>query len=88
MLDQQYQLEPDKRTMDADSLSKVIDNEERLLIASVKELGDYTKNLSIKWDDIKTKLTNKDLAVEFACIIISNAIQQNLEAVRQVSARS
>ena len=66
MLDNLYQLTPSERTMDADSLQKVIDNEERLLVESSKELGDYTKNLSIKWTDIQKNLKNNDIAIEFA----------------------
>ena len=65
-LDNLYQISPDKRPMDADSLQKVIDNEERLLVESSKELGDYTKNLSIKWTDIQKNLKNNDIAIEFA----------------------
>ncbi len=65
-LDELYQLSPDERPMDADSLLKAIDNEERLLVQSSKELGDYTKNLSIDWHDIQKSLKDNDLAVEFA----------------------
>jgi CHAT domain-containing protein len=65
-LDELYQLSPDERSMDADSLSKVIEDEERLLVQSSKELGDYTKNLSIDWHDIQKNLKDNDLAVEFA----------------------
>ena len=64
-LDELYQLAPAERTMDADSLQKVINNEERILVESSKEIGDYTKNLSIKWKDIQNNLKNKDIAVEF-----------------------
>jgi CHAT domain-containing protein len=65
-LDVLYQLSPDERTIDTDSLLKVIDNEERLLVQSSKELGDYTKNLSIDWHDIQKNLKDSDLAIEFA----------------------
>jgi CHAT domain-containing protein len=65
-LDELYQLSPDERTIDTDSLLKVIDNEERLLVQSSKELGDYTKNLSIDWHNIQNNLKNNELAIEFA----------------------
>ena len=65
-LDELYQLAPDERHMDADSLQKVIDNEERLLVESSKELGDYTQNLSIKWNDVQKSLKDNDIAIEFA----------------------
>ena len=64
-LDELYQLSPDERTIDTDSLLKVIDNEERLLVQSSKELGDYTKNLSIDWHNIQNNLKNNELAIEF-----------------------
>ncbi|MBQ2098984.1 MAG: CHAT domain-containing protein, partial [Bacteroidales bacterium] len=66
MLDNLYQLPPDERYMDADSLSKVIEKEERLLVESCKEIGDYTRNLSIDWREIQKNLKDGDLAIEFA----------------------
>ena len=65
-LDELYQLPLNKWPMDADSLSKAIDKEERLLVESCQEIGDYTKNLSIKWEDIQAKLKDDDIAIEFA----------------------
>ena len=65
-LDELYQLPLNKRPIDADSLSKAIDKEERLLVESCQEIGDYTKNLSIKWEDIQAKLKDDDIAIEFA----------------------
>jgi CHAT domain-containing protein len=64
-LDDLYQISPEKRKINADSLQKVIDNEERLLVESSKALGDYTKNLSISWRDVQRKLKDNDLAIEF-----------------------
>ena len=65
-LDKLYQISPSQRLMNADSLSQVIDNEERLLVESSKELGDYTKNLSVDWKNIQAKLKENDVAIEFA----------------------
>ncbi len=64
-LDELYQLAPAERHMDSDSLLRVIEKEERLLIESSKELGDYTKSLSIKWTDVQQHLQDNDVAVEF-----------------------
>jgi CHAT domain-containing protein len=54
--------------MDADSLAKVIDREEHLLVESSKALGDYTKNLAISWRDVQKNLKDNDLAIEFATV--------------------
>ncbi|MBP5502449.1 MAG: CHAT domain-containing protein [Bacteroidales bacterium] len=66
ILDNLYQIAPENREMDADSLAKVIDREEHILVQSSKELGDYTKNLSINWTDVQKKLKGNDVAIEFA----------------------
>ena len=76
MLDELYHVALDKREMNADSLSKVIENEERLLVESSKELGDYTKNLSVSWQDVQRKLKDNDVAIEFATINDTAARQQ------------
>jgi CHAT domain-containing protein len=66
ILDDLYQTSPEKREMDADSLAKVIDREERILVQSSKALGDYTKNLTISWRDVQRNLKDNDIAIEFA----------------------
>ena len=66
MLDHLYQIPPDKRQMNADSLANVIEREEKLFVESSKELGDYTRDLAITWKDVQNKMTDEDLAVEFA----------------------
>ncbi|MCR5454606.1 MAG: CHAT domain-containing protein [Bacteroidales bacterium] len=68
MLDKLYLTTIEDREKDADSLAKVIDSEERLLVESSKALGDYTKNLSIDWHDVQKNLKDNDLAIEFACV--------------------
>lgn len=68
LLDKLYQVTPGKRSMSVDSHLAVIDKEERLLVESSKELGDYTRNLSIEWQDVQKKLSNKDIAIEFASV--------------------
>ncbi|MBR4215622.1 MAG: tetratricopeptide repeat protein [Bacteroidales bacterium] len=65
-LDNLYKQAPEKREINADSLKKVIDNEERMLVESSKELGDFTKRLSINWTDVQNNLKDNDVAIEFA----------------------
>lgn len=66
LVDSLTQVPFSKRTMNADSLSQLINKDERMLVESLKELGDYTKNLSIDWKTIQKKLTDQDIAIEFA----------------------
>ena len=66
LLDKLYQIPVNHRTMNVDSLRQIIENEERLLLQNCTELGDYTTNISIKWEDVQKKLKSNDLAVEFA----------------------
>ncbi len=68
ILDDLYQTSPENREINADSLAKVIDREERLLVESSKALGDYTKNLAISWRDVQNNLKDNDLAIEFATV--------------------
>lgn len=65
-LDHLYQITPEKRQMNADSLASVIEKEEKQLVESSKELGDYTRDLAINWHDVQNKLTDTDIAIEFA----------------------
>lgn len=65
-LDHLYQSAPEKRQMNADSLASVIEREEKQLVESSKELGDYTRDLAINWHDVQNKLSDTDIAIEFA----------------------
>ena len=56
----------EKRTMDADSLVKAIDDEEHQLVEMSNELGNYVQNLAIDWKEIQKNLREGDLAIEFA----------------------
>ncbi|MCR5455817.1 MAG: CHAT domain-containing protein [Bacteroidales bacterium] len=68
LLDALYETAVEERDMDVDSLAKAIENEERLLVESSKELGDFTKNLTINWKEIQKNLKDNDVAVEFAAV--------------------
>ncbi|MCR5454764.1 MAG: tetratricopeptide repeat protein [Bacteroidales bacterium] len=65
ILDRLYYTSPEKREINADSLADAIEREEKLLVESSKELGDYTRRLSVEWKDVQKQLTDKDIAIEF-----------------------
>lgn len=48
-----------------DSLAREADRQERELVARSKTFGDYTRNLAINWQDVRAKLGEGDIAVEF-----------------------
>lgn len=49
----------------ADSLENVIDRVEKGLLRQSKKYGDYTKNLTINWEDVRNHLKADEVAVEF-----------------------
>lgn len=55
----------DADTQTIDSLEHVIETTEKVLLQKCKAYGDYTKNLSITWQDVKTHLNPEDVAIEF-----------------------
>ena len=65
-LDKIYQQPLSQRTMNVDSIESLIEKDQKFLIEHIKELGDYTRNLSIEWQDVQNKLSDKDVAIEFA----------------------
>jgi CHAT domain-containing protein len=66
LLDNTDKMPADKaRTVLVDSLQKVIYTVERQLLKESKVYGDYTRNLSIKWQDIQKVLSDNDIAIEF-----------------------
>lgn len=65
VLNEQYSMAIDDREIDCDSLEHEIISMERQLAFRVKEIGDYTKNLSMTWQDVQSKLNKNDIAIEF-----------------------
>ena len=65
MLNAQYSKPIAERSINCDSLERVSNNLERLLVSRVKEFGDYTRNLNITWQDVQSKLRDEDIAIEF-----------------------
>ena len=65
VLDRLYNISPNEREINADSLAEAVEHEEKLLVKRSRELGDYTRRLSVEWKDVQKQLTNKDIAIEF-----------------------
>ena len=59
--------------MNADSLYRVIEQEEITLARESKAYGDYTHNLTINWKDIEKELGDNDIAIEFLDFPIINS---------------
>jgi tetratricopeptide (TPR) repeat protein len=66
MLRELYKQPISERKLSTDSLNTIVTQLERQLISLSKEYGDYTKNLRIERKDVQAKLSNDDIAVEFA----------------------
>ncbi len=67
LLNLQYSLPKDRRTVNTDSLQRVITKQERKLVKQSKVYGNYTKPLKVEWQRILQVLGPKDVAVEFLC---------------------
>jgi tetratricopeptide (TPR) repeat protein len=65
LLNRQYQLPVEQRIFDVDSLRHAINEKEDYLVSASKEYGDYTKRFRINWKDIRDKLKDGELSVEF-----------------------
>ena len=66
VLNKQYELASEKRFLSTDSLENRADELERQLINRSKVYGDYTRNLQLRWTDVQNRLSDKDIAIEFA----------------------
>ena len=64
ILNIQYSKPIAQRTIDCDSFERASERIEHLLVTRVNEFGDYTRNLSITWLDVKSKLGDNDIAIE------------------------
>jgi len=65
LINEQFTLPKAERTLNTDSLFKLVKREERALLQQCKAYGDFTKNLRIDWHEVKQKLHPRELAVEF-----------------------
>ena len=64
-LDRQYEKPIAERKLNCDSLEKVAEQMERELVLSSKAYGDFTRNLTVTWQDVQKGLSDGDMAVEF-----------------------
>ena len=78
MLNRQFQLPVKQRVFDVDSLRKAINEKENYLVSASKEYGDYTKRFKIDWKDIRNKLNEGELCVEFVEFYDTCAIQNRI----------
>lgn len=62
-----------KRFINADSLSNVIQQQGMELAKDSKAYGDYTHNLTINWKDVQKKLSKDDIAIEFLDFPVDNS---------------
>ena len=62
-----YDMEPSERFCPVDSLERVAADLDRSLVNQSKQYGDFTKNLSFEWRDVKAALKKGEAAVEFVC---------------------
>lgn len=65
LLNKQYQLPVEQRIFDLDSLRHAIYEKEDYLITVSKEYGEYTQRFKTNWKDIRDKLNDDELSVEF-----------------------
>ena len=67
-----YEKPVDERLINTDSLTRIIETQEKELLKRSKIFGDYTKNLSVEWADVRDKLNKDELAVEFLSFLVNN----------------
>ena len=60
-----YETPKAQRTVNTDSLRRVITRQERRLVQKSKTYGNYTKSLRIDWRQIASHLSYGDIAIEF-----------------------
>lgn len=71
LLDRLYAQPVAERTVSVDSLETLYEALERELQQKSKAFGDYTKNLSITWQDVQSVLGKRDIAIEFLKVPVS-----------------
>lgn len=64
-LNRLYAMPPAQRPADTDSLERLAREQERRLLDRSKIYGDFTRNLTVRWQDIRQHLTDSDIAIEF-----------------------
>ena len=67
-----YEMPIAERPLDADSLEREAQGLERQLVQRSKVYGDYTANLVIDWKQVKQRLGDGEMAVEFVSFPLRN----------------
>ena len=67
-----YEMPVAERPLDTDSLERVAQGLERKLVQRSKAYGDYTANLVIDWKQVRQRLEDGDIAVEFVSFPLRN----------------
>ena len=67
-----YEMPAAERQLDTDSLERAAQGLERQLVQRSKAYGDYTANLVIDWRQVRQKLGDSDMAVEFVSFPMRN----------------
>ena len=67
-----YEKPVSERNVNTDSLERLVETQEKELLKRSKIFGDYTKNLAVKWADVRNKLTQGEMAVEFVSFPAEN----------------
>lgn len=63
-----------QRTMDADSLRREVNRQERQLMTLSTAYGDYTRPLRTTWQQVRDALSPGDVAIEFVTFLPDSAI--------------
>ncbi|MBR4390269.1 MAG: CHAT domain-containing protein [Prevotella sp.] len=71
----------DQRYANADSLARVINRQERLLIKRSQAFGDFTNRLRTTWQDIQQVLKDDEVAIEFLAFDLWNSDKKMLAAL-------
>ena len=88
-----YEKPVSERNVNTDSLERLVETQEKELLKRSKIFGDYTKNLAVKWADVRNKLTQGEMAVEFisspaendSIIYAALILRKDYDAPRMVS---
>lgn len=65
LLDESLKLSENQRIYPISVLKEKINMQEKELLSMSKSYGDFTKNMTITWEDVQKKLGDRDIAVEF-----------------------
>jgi len=76
-IDKQYQIPISERVLDIELLQNEAEQIERFLVRESKAYGDFTRNLTLAWQDVQAELGDTDVAIEFTSFDISLSYDSN-----------